>query len=248
MHGLEGKLAVVTGGSRGIGRAIVEAIAAAGATVAFTYRSDEESAAKVETEVRRSGGSTWSSRVDVRREEQVARFFCEVDATGPVEILVNNAGVILERSSLETSARDLADVLATNVVGQFLCGREALRRMAGRGGRLINLSSDLAFTGREQFAAYCASKGAINALTKSWAREFAPEVLVNAIAPGPIDTDMLGSEQMSEAWRAREEELTALGRIGTPAEVASVALLLAGSGGSYLTGQVIGPNGGSVMP
>jgi 3-oxoacyl-[acyl-carrier protein] reductase len=110
------------------------------------------------------------------------------------------------------------------------------------------MTSDLSFSGREQFSGYCASKGAINAMTKSWAKEFAPEVLVNAIAPGPIDTDMLGVEQMSPEWRTKEEELTVMKRIGRPEEVASIAVLLAGPGGSYLTGQIIGPNGGSVMP
>ena len=167
---------------------------------------------------------------------------------GRLDVLVNNAGVILEKPLLETSAADFAWVMDVNVRGQFLCGREALRRMAGRGGRVINMSSDLGFTGRESFSAYCASKGAIHAMTKSWAREFAPHVLVNAIAPGPIDTDMLDVQHMSPEWRRLEERLTALRRIGRPEEVAAVAVLLAGPGGSYLTGQILGPNGGSVMP
>jgi 3-oxoacyl-[acyl-carrier protein] reductase len=105
----------------------------------------------------------------------------------------------------------------------------------------------LGYLGREQFSVYCASKGAILALTKSWAREFAPAILVNGIAPGPIDTDMLDVANMSPEWRAKEEQIP-LARIGRPEEVASVAVFLAGPAASFLTGQTIGPNGGSVMP
>lgn len=245
---LKDKIALVTGGSRGIGRAIVEAFAAEGAIVAFTYRTGKAEADEMVASIEPAGGSVHAFSADVRKEADVLRLFEQVDALGPLDILVNNAGVLLEKPLLEMSAEDLSWIMDVNVGGQFLCGREALRRMAGRGGRVINMTSDLSFTGREEFCAYCASKGAINAMTKSWAKEFAPEVLVNGIAPGPIDTDMLDVEQMSPEWRIKEEELTVLKRIGKPEEVASIAVLLAGPGGSYLTGQIIGPNGGSVMP
>ena len=245
---LTGKLALVTGGSRGIGRAIVESFAAEGAEVAFTYRTGKDEAEAIVSAIMSAGGKAHAIKADIAQEADVLALFAHVDEIGPLDIQVNNAGVIMEKSLLETTADDFDWLMNINLRGLFLCGREGLRRMAGRAGRLINVTSDLSFTGRENFSAYCASKGAINALTKSWAREFAPHVLVNAIAPGPIDTDMLDLDHMSAEWRTMEEELTALKRIGKPEEVSSVAVFLAGPGGSYLTGQFIGPNGGSVMP
>lgn len=242
---LDDKIALVTGGSRGIGRAIVEALAAEGAVVAFAYFSGS---AEVDAIVEATGGRAHGFPADVSDEAQILKLFEKVDALGKLDILVNNAGVIQEKPLLDTTAEDFDRIITVNLRGQFLCGREALRRMAGRGGRVINVTSDLSFTGRERFSAYCASKGAVNALTKSWAREFAPDVLVNGIAPGPIDTDMLDGEHMSAEWRVKEEELTVLKRIGAPGEVAALAVFLAGPGGSYITGQIIGPNGGSVMP
>jgi 3-oxoacyl-[acyl-carrier protein] reductase len=120
-------------------------------------------------------------------------------------------------------------------------------REQANGGRVINVASDLGYFGREDFSAYCASKAGVLSLTRSWAKEFGPDILVNAIAPGPIDTDMLSLEAMSAEWREKEEQIP-LERVGQPEEVASVAVFLAGPGASFMTGQVIDPNGGSVMP
>ena len=117
----------------------------------------------------------------------------------------------------------------------------------GSGGRVINIASDLAYLGREQFSVYCASKAAVLSLTKSWAREFAPNILVNSICPGPIDTDMLNLENMSPEWRAKESDIP-LKRIGQPEEISELAVFLAGPGSTFITGQGIGVNGGSVMP
>ena len=246
---LGGKIALVTGASRGIGKAIAETFAAEGATVVLSYRSGANEAAAVVSKINAQGGKAIAIAADVADEQQILALFKAVDEIGPLDILVNNAGVILEKPLLETSAEDFDWLMNINVRGQFLVGREALRRMAGRAGsRVINISSDLSFTGREDFSVYCASKGAINTLSKSWAREFAPHVLVNAIAPGPIDTDMLDLENMSAQWAEKEKELTVLGRIGTVDEISAVALFLAGPGSTYLSGQIIGPNGGSVMP
>ncbi|HEY9081167.1 SDR family NAD(P)-dependent oxidoreductase [Magnetovibrio sp.] len=246
---LDGKIALVTGASRGIGKAIAEIFAAQGATVVLSYRSGTDEAAAVVSGIEAHGGKAIAIAADVANEQQIVALYEAVDAIGPLDILVNNAGVILEKPLLDTTADDFDWLMNVNLRGQFLVGREALRRMVGRDGtRVINISSDLSFTGREDFSAYCASKGAINALTKSWAREFAPHVLVNAIAPGPIDTDMLDLENMSAEWAEKEKELTVLKRIGTVDEISAVALFLAGPGSTYLSGQIIGPNGGSVMP
>lgn len=245
---LAGKTALVTGGSRGIGRAIVESFVDAGATVFFTYLSGQAEADDMVANSDPTQGALHPVKADLSDERSILDLFKQIDAHGQLDILVNNAGVILEKPLLDTSAEEFDWLLTINLRGLFLCGREGLRRMAGRPGRVINISSDLSFTGRESFSVYCASKGAINALTKSWAREFSPEVLVNAIAPGPIETGMLDIENMSPEWRLKEEELTQLKRIGKPDEVSALALFLASDGGSYLTGQIIGPNGGSVMP
>ena len=249
MDQLHGKIALVTGASRGIGKAIAETFAAAGATVVLNYRSGANEADDVVSGINAQGGKAVAIAADVADEQQILALFKAVDEIGALDILVNNAGVILEKPLLETSADDFDWLMNINVRGQFLVGREALRRMVGRAGtRVINISSDLSFTGREYFSVYCASKGAINTLTKSWAREFAPHVLVNAIAPGPIDTDMLDLQNMSADWAEKEKQLTVLGRIGHVDEISAVALFLAGPGSTYLSGQIIGPNGGSVMP
>jgi len=246
---LDGKIALITGASRGIGKAIAETFAAEGATVVLNYRSGVNEAAAVVSGITAQGGKAVAISADVADEQQILALFKAIDDIGPLDILVNNAGVILEKPLLETTADDFDWLMNINVRGQFLVGREALRRMIGRdGSRVINISSDLSFGGREDFSVYCASKGAINTLTKSWAREFAPHVLVNAIAPGPIDTDMLDLDNMSAEWAEKEKQLTVLGRIGTVDEISAVALFLAGPGSTYLSGQIIGPNGGSVMP
>ena len=157
--------------------------------------------------------------------------------------------VILEKPLLDTTTAEFDRLMSVNLRGVFPVGREGLRTMVaqGTGGRVINVASDLGFFGRENFSAYCASKGGVLTLTRSWAKEFAPDILVNAIAPGPIDTDMLGPEAMSPEWREKEAQVR-LARIGQPEEIATAVVFLAGPGASYMTGQTIGPNGGSVMP
>jgi 3-oxoacyl-[acyl-carrier protein] reductase len=154
----------------------------------------------------------------------------------------------MEKSTVDSSASDFDHVIGINLRGTFLTGREALKRMVhGRGGRIINISSDLGFLGRESFALYAASKGAINALTKSWALEYAPHILVNGIAPGPVDTDMLDLKNMTPEWREKEEQIP-MERIGQPEEISGMAVYLASEYSSFVTGQIFGVNGGSVMP
>jgi 3-oxoacyl-[acyl-carrier protein] reductase len=250
MGALKGKRALITGGSRGIGRAIAVAYAAEGADVAFTWSSGARQAEETASLAAAAGGQAKGYRADAADEAQILALFEALDARwGGLDVLVNNAGVILEKPLAQTTAGDFDWLMDINLRGTFLTGREALRRMSRQdgGGRVINVSSDLGFLGREQFSVYSASKGAVNALTKAWAREFAPKILVNAIAPGPISTDMLDIENMSAEWRAKEEDIP-LARVGRPEEVCGLAVFLAGPGASFITGQIIGPNGGSVMP
>lgn len=244
---LQAKRAVVIGGARGIGRAIAESFAAQGAVVCV---ADKDRAAVTTDAISMKGHDAFAAHVDVADEDSVRALFDEaVPRLGGLDIVVNSAGVIQEKALLETTAADFDRVIGVNLRGTFLVGREGLRVLvgAGEGGRVINVGSDLGVLGRETFSPYAASKGGVHALTKSWAREFAPEILVNAIAPGPVDTDMLDLKNMSPEWRAKEESIP-LGRVGRPAEIAALAVFLAGPGASFITGQILGPNGGSVMP
>lgn len=243
---LGGKRALVTGAARGIGRAIAEALAGEGADLAVADIRDCTATAAA---IADAGGRALPLACDVAREEQVEALFRDALARmGGLDIVVSNAGVILERPLVKTTLAEYERVMGINLRGCFLVGREALRHMAARkAGRLINIASDLGYGAREQFSVYSASKAGVLAFTRAWAREFAPHVLVNAIAPGPVDTDMLALDQMSPEWRAREEQIP-LGRVGRPEEIAAVALFLAGPGASFITGQAIGANGGSVMP
>jgi 3-oxoacyl-[acyl-carrier protein] reductase len=246
---LNGKTALVTGGARGIGAAIAKALAAEGAAVAITYHEHGAEASSVVADVVAAGGRIAAIKADVATEEDAILSVRETLARfGGLDILVNNAGVILEKPLLETTAADFDWLMSINLRGTFMTGREAIRHMVSAGsGRVINIASDLGYFGREQFSVYCASKAAILNLTKSWAKEFAPSILVNAIAPGPIDTDMLDLANMSPEWR-KKEEMIPMARIGRVEEVAEAALFLAGPGATFMTGQTIDPNGGSVMP
>jgi len=247
---LAGKRALVTGASRGIGRAIALAFAAEGASVAVGYASAPEKAEETLAGIAAQGGRGLALHLDVSDEASVtAGCAAALSGLGGLDILVSNAGVILEKSLLDTTAADYDWLMGVNLRGVFLVGRQAIRIMRdqGGGGRVINVASDLGYFGRENFSAYCASKAGVLTLTRSWAKEFAPQILVNAIAPGPIDTDMLGPEAMSPEWREKEEQIP-LARVGQPEEVAAAAVFLAGPGATFMTGQTLDPNGGSVMP
>jgi len=245
---LEGKRAVVTGGASGIGRAIAVALAAEGCHVAILDRASDDKLAAAAAAVGKAGGGATTHRVDVARESNIVDAFGEIGAAGGVDILVSSAGILIEKPLLETSAEDFDRLIAVNLRGLFLTGREALRLMVrqGRGGRVINIASELAYLGREDCSVYCASKGGVLSLTRSWAREFAPEILVNAIAPGPTDTPMLEAESTSPETLAKES-MNPLGRIGRPEEIAAAAVFLAGPGATFMTGQCVSPNGGAAM-
>ena len=235
---LAGTLAVVTGAASGIGAATVQELAAQGARVAGVDRQPCTVP---------DGGLALTA--DVSSEAEVLAAFSTLDATGEVpDILVNCAGIIIERPLTRMTLDEFERIMSVNLRGCFLVGREAIIRMrgTGRGGRVINIASELAHLGRADYSAYCASKAAVIGLTRSWAREFAPDILVNAVAPGPVDTPMLSRENMSPDVVAQETDLP-LGRIGQPPEIASVIAFLAGPGASYVTGQTFGPNGGAVM-
>ena len=240
------RVALVTGASRGIGRACAEALAADGAHIvaADLLDCDDTLAA-----IAAAGGSAEQALCDVADEDSVRSLFGQAFAASrPLDLLVHAAGIIHERPLLETGSAEFDRVIAVNLRGTFLVGREALRRMAPAGsGRVVLVASDLGQKGRATFSPYVASKHGVIGLARTWALEFAPAINVNAICPGPIDTAMLSAASMSEAWRRKEMDIP-LQRFGQPMEVARLAAFLCGPGGSFITGQALGVNGGSVMP
>jgi 3-oxoacyl-[acyl-carrier protein] reductase len=244
MSDLKDSRVLVTGAYRGIGAACARAFAAAGARVACAdiRRPDETFAALGQ------GGGHLPIACDVADAGSVDAMFAEIERSfGGLDVLVHCAGVIHEAPLLETSVETFDRVIGINLRGTFLVGKAAIGLMQGRSGRVILTASDLAYLGRETFSPYVASKHGVLGLMRSWAKEFAPGILVNALCPGPIDTEMLGAATMSAEWRAREMDIP-LARFGQPEEIAAMAVFLAGPGGSFVTGQGIGVNGGSVMP
>jgi 3-oxoacyl-[acyl-carrier protein] reductase len=243
---LDGRVAVVTGGSRGIGRAIARDLAAAGARVAVCYRQRETDAQALVDEL---GGlpAALAMRCDVANEEDVKAFMAHVaEVLGPVDVLVNNAGIARDGVLVFMDNARWNDVLATNLGGPFLCTRAVVRgMMVRRWGRIINVASASADAALPGQANYAASKAGLVGLTRALARELAPHgVLVNAVAPGLIETEML--EGLKPAVRERLLQGVALQRAGQPEEVARVVTFLASDAASYITGQTIAIDGGLV--
>jgi 3-oxoacyl-[acyl-carrier protein] reductase len=245
---LEGKTALVTGAATGIGRAIAVALAAAGAHIAVNHFGRAADARQIVKEMASRGANAIEVEADVTKAPRVERMINKVtDALGPIDILVNNAGVILEKPFLETTEEDWDFVVDTDLKAVFLCSRAVLPGMIERrSGVVINIASELGFLGRERYAPYCAAKAGVIGLTRAMAREFAPAVRINAIAPGPIDTPMLSIEHMSAEMLERERAIPAR-RVGEPAEIAGTALFLASDLASFYYGQVLSPNGGAWM-
>jgi 3-oxoacyl-[acyl-carrier protein] reductase len=245
---LAGRTALVTGAASGIGRAVALAMAGAGARVAINHLRDEAAAQEVASEAATLGAKAIAVDADVRHAEQVAAMVAETERSlGPIDILVNNAGVILEKPFLELTEADWDFIVDTDLRSLFLVCRAVLPGMAARGrGSVINIASELGHLGRERYAPYCAAKAGVMGLTRALAREFAPAIRVNAIAPGPVDTPMLSLEHMSPAVLERERAIPAR-RVGRPDEIAAAALFLASDQASFFYGQVLGPNGGAHM-
>ncbi len=203
---LEGKTALVTGAATGIGSAISVALAAAGARVAINHMGRAKAARQVVKIIAAAGASAIEVEADVTKTAKVERMVAKVrDALGPIDILVNNAGVLLEKPFLETTEEDWDFVVDTDLKGVFICSRAVLPGMVDRGtGTVINIASELGVLGRERYGPYCAAKAGVIGLTRAMAREFAPAIRVNAIAPGPVQhADAVDPERERRSARAR---------------------------------------------
>jgi len=230
---LKGRKALVTGAASGIGRAILLAFREAGAQAVGLDR------------VAAGDDSQWVL-ADLTHEGEIIRAVSEAGALmDGMDVLVNCAGIELDAPISAIDTEELDRMFAVNIRAPFLVTREALK-LIGPGGRIINIASELGFLGRAGASGYCASKGAILTATRSWARELAPDILVNAIAPGPVDTPLLGYDKMTDAQKLMETD-NPMGRIGRPEEVAAAAVFLASAVASFTTGQCISVDGGAAM-
>jgi 3-oxoacyl-[acyl-carrier protein] reductase len=245
---LKGKVCLVTGGSRGIGRAIVTAMAEAGADVAFTYQNSKESADALAQILSEKGVRCRAYRANVASVEEMQSVVKQVlQDLGPVTILVNNAGITRDKSFIKMTKGMWDEVMSVNLNGVFYTTQLVLEDMLGAGwGRIINISSIVGQTGNFGQTNYAATKGAVISFTESLARELARKgITVNAVAPGFIETDMVSA--MPEAALSQVKAMTPMGRLGKPEEIAQAVLFLASPRSSYVTGQVLGVNGGMYM-
>ena len=244
---LSDKVAIVTGASRGIGRVIAVALASKGAKVVVSARN-AEALESLTAEIKAQGGEAVAVVGDVALEADANNLIGQAVATyGTVDILVNNAGITRDGLLLRMKSDDWDAVLDTNLKGAFLCTRAVAKIMSKqRSGRIINISSVVGEMGNAGQANYCASKAGLIGLTKSVARELARRnVTANAVAPGFIVTDM--TEDMTDKARESMTEQIPLGRLGESEDVANAVLFLASDQSSYITGQVLGVNGGMYM-
>lgn len=249
MKKLEGKVALVTGGSRGIGKAIVFALAEEGANVGVIYVKNKEQAEKVCDTVRKKNGvKAIALKANITVPDDVKKTAdTMLKEFGKIDILVNNAGIVSQKKFLDTTFEEWQNMLATHLNGTFLCTKAVLPSMLQRKqGKIINFASHLGQKGVEELVPYCTAKGGIIAFTKALAREVVRDgVLVNCVAPGPVKTEMLAD--CSQEWLRELEAELPLGRFALPEEIAASVVFLASPDSNLFVGQTLCPNSGSVM-
>ena len=238
-------VALITGGSRGIGRVVALNLAKEGYNITFCYTNNEAAAKEAVSEIEKTGAKALAVKADVSKESDVnALVQAARDAFGPIEVLVNNAGITRDGLLLRMSEKDISDVLDTNLKGAFFCTKAVLKdMMKSRYGKIINITSIVGVTGNAGQSNYAASKAGLIGFTKSVAKEYgAKGICVNAVAPGFIETEM--TDKLPEEVKNTYLERISLKRFGTPEDVANVVSFLAGHKSDYVTGQVIEVTGG----
>lgn len=245
---LNGKVALVTGASRGIGRACALKLAGAGAAVAINYTSSEKSALEVKNEIIANGGKALCFKANVSKLDEVENMYQKIEEQlGPVEILVNNAGVTSDTLLMRMKEEQWDKVMEINLKGVFNCSKVAIKKMLKlKKGRIINITSVVGITGNAGQTNYAASKAGIIGFSKSLAKEVANRnILVNCVAPGYIQTDM--TEGLSEKVKENLLSSIPVGRLGSPEDVANVVQFLTSPSSDYITGQVITVDGGMTI-
>ena len=240
---LKGKVALVTGASRGIGRAIAERLGQAGASVVVNYSSSAGEAQKVVAEIEAKGGKAFAIRADVSRVPEIVKLFDQAIAHfGKLDILVNNAGIAFIKTVGDTTEEDFDHIFAINVKGTFFACQQAATRLAN-GGRIINLSTSITARLLPAYGAYAATKGAVEQLTRSLSKELgARGITVNAVSPGPTETELFLDGKTPEQIDFFSKQ-SAFGRLGKPQDIADIVAFLASEESRWISGQNIRANG-----
>ena len=243
---LEGKVAIVTGASRGIGQVIAEELARNGAKVVINYAGSTLKATQVAQKINDEGGTAVPIQADISAVAEVETLFSKtMDTYGKVDILVNNAGIMITKPSVDITEEDFDKTMAVNVKGTFFACQQAAKYMSNNG-RIINFSTSVVGNMFPTYSVYAGTKGAVEQFTRQLAKEFgAKGITINAIAPGPVNTELFKDGKTQEQIEALSK-MNALSRLGEPMDIAKVVLYLAGEESQWITGQTIRANGGFI--
>ncbi|XOK59074.1 SDR family oxidoreductase [Paenibacillus elgii] len=246
MKPLEGKVAIVTGSSRGIGRVIAERLAGLGAKVAINYAGSPEKAAEVVAGIVQKGGHATAIRADLGKVSDIEQLFARTIAEfGKVDILINNAGLMLNKPLSDVTESDFEQQFAVNVKGTFFACQQAMEHMENNG-RIVNFSTSIIGQMFPTYSVYAGTKGAVEQFTRQLAKEFgAKQITINAVAPGPVNTELFTAGKTEEQIEGMKK-LNAFGRIGEPEDIADAVELLVSDKSQWITGQTLRVNGGFI--